>query len=240
MSEPVRWLSGAEPLLHEHEREALRALANAGPDLKQRTRTLARLEQLTAAPPTPAAGTAALRSHRWWGWIAGTLAIVLLGASAFLRQSAPSPAVPSSHARPTALPTHTSEDRSPSVEPQPSPAIPEPDAPRALGAPARPAPHSASAASDLAPRDPAAELALLTPARQLLVVDPARALALADEHARRYQRGVFREERAFLRIEALVRLGRRTAAEREARAFLRAHPGSTYQQRLQQVLAAAP
>jgi hypothetical protein len=91
----------------------------------------------------------------------------------------------------------------------------------------------------LAP-DPVAELALLSPARAVLAIDPARALALSDEHERRFPGGVFKEERAFLRIEALVRLGRRNLAEEAARRFRRAYPQSSYGERLTQVLGSSP
>jgi hypothetical protein len=85
--------------------------------------------------------------------------------------------------------------------------------------------------------DPSEELRLLTPARQLLATETTRALALADEHARRFPHGVFAEERAFLRIEALLRLSRRQAAEAEAQRFRHLHPQSTYLERLNQLLA---
>ncbi len=234
MSDPARWLDGAESPLGRHERDALQALATAGPTGQQRARLVARLERLTGAPPAPAATA-------WrWSLIAGALAIVIGGANAYMRTAPPSAVSPVVTASPAPPAAPSSEAPAPRAQaPSPSPASPRPEAPRSGRRPAQGARVAVSAASDLAPHDPSAELTLLTPARQLLAVDPARALALADEHGRRFQRGVFREERAFLRIEALVRLGRRTAAERDAQAFLRAHPTSPYQPRLQQLLAAA-
>jgi hypothetical protein len=240
-SDPERWLESVQAPLALPEREALRALSLRGPDHGARVRMLERLEQMTSGTLAPASGQAPeIRDRLSWGWIvAGSLALLLLAAVIF--RPAPSrPAAPlrkaSSQqiAAPIAAPERNSAPEA-AAQPLPNSAR----VPAQAGASRIARMPSRRAQPIEAARDPGAELALLTPARQLLAVDPARTLTLADEHASRFPRGVFCEERAFLRIEALVRLGERSAAELDARAFVRAHPASTYQERLKQLLSAA-
>jgi hypothetical protein len=86
------------------------------------------------------------------------------------------------------------------------------------------------------PVDPAEELALLTRAKRVLPSDPQAALNLTREHTARFPRGVFREEREVLAIEALARGGQRGRAMSRANAFRQAYPRSTHLDRLAVVL----
>lgn len=65
--------------------------------------------------------------------------------------------------------------------------------------------------------DPAAELALLQLAQSILDYDPRGAFALTEEHERRFERGMFEEQRELLAIDALRRLGRDAEADKRAR-----------------------
>jgi len=80
------------------------------------------------------------------------------------------------------------------------------------------------------------ELSLLREAQDVLVADPGRALGLADEHVRLYPAGALAQEREVLAVDALLRLGRREAAEARASRFRAAHPGSSQIRRLDRLL----
>jgi hypothetical protein len=71
------------------------------------------------------------------------------------------------------------------------------------------------------------ELALIREAKVALGAHrPEAAREHLREHARRFPRGVFADEREVLDAEALCALGRRDEARRKARAFAKAHPDS--------------
>ncbi len=58
--------------------------------------------------------------------------------------------------------------------------------------------------------------------------DAARSLALVDAHEAAFPGGAFSQETVLLRIEALVKLGRRSEATALGRAFAAAHPTSPH------------
>ncbi len=62
--------------------------------------------------------------------------------------------------------------------------------------------------------------------------DDPRAVRLADDYERRFPRGTFVQEAEILRIEALVREGKRDAASSAADRFLAAYPSSPHAARL--------
>jgi hypothetical protein len=82
------------------------------------------------------------------------------------------------------------------------------------------------------------ELALLFRARRLVSRDAPKALLLLREHAERFPRGPFQEEREALSIEALVAAGDGEAATRRYAEFRRRHPRSAYGTRLSTLLPA--
>jgi hypothetical protein len=100
---------------------------------------------------------------------------------------------------------------------------------------ATPATRSASTVSD-----PVAELALLERAQHVLRSDPAAALALAEQHRTQFSRGTLAQEREVLAVEALLRLGRRSAAGQRARAFERRYPESSHLVRVHDLLRSTP
>jgi hypothetical protein len=112
------------------------------------------------------------------------------------------------------------------VVPAPEPAVveapPAPPSPVAVVASA-PSPGSTSSA---APRR--SETAMLLDARALLPRDPAAALAVLDAHHANFPRGQLADEREFMAVEALRRLGRGAEADARAEALVRASPASPY------------
>lgn len=99
----------------------------------------------------------------------------------------------------------------------------------AVKAPRTSAPQLApSATADLA-----AELALLDQAR---AAAPTESLRLLSVYQSRYPRGALSYEASLLRIETLVRAGRRTEAVTQARALLRAAPNGPAAPRLRKLV----
>jgi hypothetical protein len=83
---------------------------------------------------------------------------------------------------------------------------------------------------------PATEIDVLQRASDALRASPATALALADDHARRFPRGVLSQEREVIAIEALVALGRPgEARDRAARLFADA-PDTAHRPRIEALL----
>jgi hypothetical protein len=154
------------------------------------------------------------------------LALAAVGGGALWLSSAGSPATPSP------APQVVSVAPVEAVKPPPVVANPAPTAAESALTPAEPA------VSVVAPQEkPAApvqlsEAELLEQARLTLKSDPNRALQRANEHARRFPRGVLVQEREVLAIQALRRLGRDAEAERRAEAFAKAFPGSAFQRNL--------
>jgi hypothetical protein len=118
----------------------------------------------------------------------------------------------------------------------PAPRV-EPVGPAVKRARARGAPSASVAPREEAePVDPSGELALLARAKRVLPGDGEAALNLTREHAARFPRGLFREEREVIAIEALFRVGQRERALSRARAFRQAFPRSTHLDRLAVIL----
>lgn len=231
--DPIRWLDDTASPLSADEREALQGYALACPSAEQHARMWSALDSATSVA-SPRLGPG--RRIWWWSGALGLAAIALWWTLA----GRPAPAVrPAAPRTPLSQQSVAAPVAAEAVGPvaAPTPLVAQPPASAtARSAPPRRA-QAGSEAGQL--RNPGAELALLSPARQLLATAPARALTLADEHARRFPRGVFAEERAFLRIEALLRLGRVEPASNEAERFRRQYPRSSYRERLRQLLLTA-
>ncbi len=76
------------------------------------------------------------------------------------------------------------------------------------------------------------ELEILREAHAASKSDPARALALVEEHRGSYPKSAMGQEREMIRIIALSNQGKREEARALAEAFKKAHPGSAYAKRL--------
>lgn len=182
--------------------------------------TLAGSKAVAAAPK--AAGASALVP-----WISGVLAAaVVTGAWVATRSSATAPpadpvgAVSSTPSRVVALPTAT-----PSAEATPADAPPRADeapsksetegAPSAVAPAASPRARSATSATELA-----AQIALVDSARAALAAGgAARALSRVRDYQADYPNGAFRPEVAAIKIEALMKLGRKSEARALAERF---------------------
>jgi hypothetical protein len=145
--------------------------------------------------------------------------------------SAPSPAAPNI-AAPNAAATETASagptESEPSAPSVPVPAEPEPKAAQS--------PRSSQAAGAQAPSS-LSEADLLGQAQAALTGDPARALRLADQHRARFPGGVLGQEREVIAIEALVRLGRTTAARDRAARFQKVFPSSAHRSKIDSLVA---
>ena len=84
------------------------------------------------------------------------------------------------------------------------------------------------------------ELALVDGARRRMTTDPAGALALLDEHAKNFGGGQLGLERDVLRIDALLRRGRRSEAALAAEGLQTRAPGSLQAQRARAMIERAP
>lgn len=221
LEDPPRLLdSPDEPLaLREALREAQADLGSPA----QVARVAGRLGPLLGAA-VPAGGTAASVS----GVVKASalaLAAFVVGGSVWLVSGArPAPSAPTAPAVEKRVPPAL-------AAPPAAPAVSEPSEPVELPAPAASATPSSLPQKVLPPAGPS-EADLLEEARSALARDPARALARANQTAARYPRGVLVQEREVIAIQALRRLGRDAEAERRARAFAKAFPGSAFQPKL--------
>lgn len=188
-------------------------------------RIATRLEPVFASP-LPSAGLSAGAKLA-----AGATAAVLAGAAAwFALTGDPAPPAP-------AISRPASEEREPaSREPAQGATLAEPSTPSAAApdavpvAPADPPPSARAPAEK--PAAAASEVGLLQRAQAALRADPGRALALTAEHERRFPRGALVQEREVIRIEALRRLGKTSAAQERASKFERDFPDSAHRRKV--------
>lgn len=75
---------------------------------------------------------------------------------------------------------------------------------------------------------PQGEIELLKRARSALSSDPAQSLQLVERARQSFPRSAFGQEREFIAISALYKLGRRAEASARERAFRERHPRSAY------------
>lgn len=83
---------------------------------------------------------------------------------------------------------------------------------------------------------PTNELELVKQARNALNSDPARAYALTERCRAEFPRGAFGQERDYIAITALARLGRETQARALASSFRNRYPRSVYVVQLERLL----
>ena len=102
--------------------------------------------------------------------------------------------------------------------------------------PRRPSPTSHATAPDTsaAPGDDMLELQQVATAERLLSADPARALSLVRSVETRFPAGFVREERRYVEITALTKLGRTVEARGLAERFLHDYPDGAFTRRVQE------
>ena len=106
----------------------------------------------------------------------------------------------------------------------------EPTPPSPAVTPSEAAFTGASSASGLA-----AESALLDRARRALGSDPALALSLTDQHLQRFPKPYLATERGLIRIDALLRLGRRDEAQALAASLVAHDQNNLYRERIRRL-----
>ena len=84
------------------------------------------------------------------------------------------------------------------------------------------------------------ELQQVAAAERLLGTDPARALDLARAAGSRFPAGFVREEREYVVIAALAKLGRTAEARPLAERFLRDYPDGAFSRRVRALSGLAP
>ena len=161
-------------------------------------------------------------------------------------------AVPALEPAPAAEPPVANAPRPASAAAFSAAMTPPPSVAPSVPAAAVPSEHTGSASFDTEAARPAVSAeappstlgeetkALDRARRSLAVKRPAEALAALDGYRQTWPRGALRAEAALLRVEALLRLGNRSAAEREAAAIIAQAPGSRYATRAAALLAGSP
>jgi hypothetical protein len=253
MSDPVRLVSGGATDFEQH---LLRSWATKQPSDEARARVLGLVGVGMAAGLTAAAASAAspglapgvasasaaakvsFGSAMLIKWLALGAACMTLAAGAvgyaLHATSAPATAPPVA-----AVPV------SPSTAAPTTPAAPVAQA-AAVSGPTQ-APETVAAAparaiaSNARPREASTlddEVATLERARRAIAAgDGASAIAVVDGYDARYPGGSLSQESTEIRIDALLRRGDRTTAERLASRFIAAHPSSPYVRRIRALLA---
>ncbi|WP_437959557.1 hypothetical protein WME76_07795 [Sorangium sp. So ce119] len=249
MSDPKRWIldSGSAP---DGARELLLAASRPRPMTSAEfARTAARVAPLGTA----SAGAGATLPM----WVKGIFVAVGLGiggAGLYLAlDDGQRAGAPATAAQLADLPLEELVSRRgrglPAPAPAPAPeAAPPPEAPRpAASVPRRELPKNTRPAAP-APAEAAAidgdellrESNLIDRARAAAAQDPDAALAAVSEHQREFPAGRLAEEREYVAIRALMRLGRVDEARARAGSFLARYPSTSYADRVNRAVNAAP
>ena len=254
MSDPKRLLTEGNEL----EQQVLRSWGEVGPSSKARQRALAIAGLGTAlgvgaiakAGAESAETSIAAKSVAWSApWLAKAMAGILAIAAATtavtlvmhpktsIPKAAPSvsePPVPAPRQSDVVAPSSTEMPRS---EASPAPVLQAtPNLKQTPHNPPRPAATNALRASD-SPSPSAsglgAQVTLLDSARRALEAnDPTQALRALDTYNATYPSGALSQEAEALRIEALVKAGRLSAAKALASQFIAANPNSPLVRRI--------
>lgn len=107
-----------------------------------------------------------------------------------------------------------------------------------MDTPSVPVERSASAAPPAQEPDDLAEMQQVATAEKLLDRSPQRALALMQQGDQRFASGYFQQERAYIAIMALIRLGRIEEARVRAATFAKRFPALPYGARIRSALEA--
>lgn len=193
----------------------------------------ARALEAIGSPQAPAAPAGGLPALVKWGGVA----LLALGAGAAWLATRQPPAPPASPPAPRAVATR---EAPPPPSPSASAATPA-LAPAVTAAPSERAPSPSVARRVTAPPGSAdalaEELKALDRARSALRAgDAAGALQELARYDRAYPRGALRSEALMVRVEALVRSGRKTEAEKLAEPILTANPDGLAARRLKGLL----
>ena len=218
MSEPRRLLDDVNA--PSEAAALLRSLSAPTPPSAAKQAELGRQLAALASPAPIVAAGAAL-------WLKGALVIGAIGiAGAVVWALRPAPAEPPpvvvnppALVTPPVQPPVSSDSATAPVQPAPPSDAPRADAPSsAPGTRTKPSPRD----------NLAEEEALLEQARRLAASSPGQALTLLQQYQRRFPAGQLTAERMFLSVDVLTRLGKTSAARKQADALMRAFPSSVY------------
>lgn len=188
---------------------------------------LSSLQSALSSSQLGAAASSAATSLSTGTIVAGSVALLLVGAGMFAWLSPGAktkpPAEPSAPPSPSVA--QPAEDVT-AVEPTPSVAMPEVDNPA-------PEPRATRGTPTESPLD--REVAQMVRAKTLVEDDPRAALGLLARLEREHPRGALSEERAGLRVLALWKAGEVERAKAERQAFVARYPSSPMRERLAQL-----
>lgn len=256
MSDPRRLLDGDA---NEGELELLRVWKDEGPSPRARQAALGLLAAGAAGAASATSAAATGSGGILKAMIVGALAgVVTVGAVEIVGWSGPAAVVPAAVAprasgvaavvasaagTPPVVTAPAPEASAPRVSPlapvapAPAPGPAPASEPAEVPSSAPPALPAATVEAPAPRRDLAAEIAAIDAARAALASgDGAQALARLDAHDAAFGGGALSQEALVLRIQALVKLGRRSEAAALGRAFVAAHPTSTHATRLRALL----
>ncbi len=232
-----RWTAPGSEVPHELRQLIAESRNQVGtPDqVAALSRELAGILGPAASLPVPPPVLLPASSRFAWRWltgfVGGTGAVIAL--LSLWRDPAPIEAPAPPPVSPLDAPNVAAPAPSVAVEPIGTPeAAPAVEPTPAAAAPAKAAPRSNALSEPARAASPGAEAVLLEKARAALPARPAEALRIAQEHARRFRRGVLVEEREVIAIEALKQLGRKAEAEKRAAQFERNYRGSVHQNKI--------
>lgn len=217
----------------------------SGPDLDKVTKELfdaARSEQ-----PSPARkgaildevlregggpGGGARPLSRWMKWAGFGLLLLLAGLFAFSQRGEEAVLVPVTGPAVVAVPPAVVPPVAPrEVTPPPEPVIETPPPP-VVSEPPKPPPEE----PDLL----AAEVRLVDEARGKLLDSPLEALKVLERHRRRFPKGALKVEADLVRVEALLRSGRRDEAGKVSKKLISADPNGPVAARAQRLMESLP
>lgn len=189
----------------------------------------------------PKGGTGAVALRRWIGaGIVGALLAGSLYAWWSGRSSEPEPSVavgpgPGAPAPAPAVAPPPPLTTPPVAAPPPVAPPPPVESPAAEAPPAHPPPHRSPLPADT--EDALArELSLIDEARHLMREHPEAAMVTLAAHAKTFPQGAMRLEADLLRVEGLLRLGKRPAAEALGRRLVAQDPEGLVSQRVKRLL----
>jgi hypothetical protein len=240
MSEPERFSEGRDPIARRLFEAARDERAPHG--AQQRALAALGVAGAATAATSAASGQTALgvALAKWFGGGA-LVGLAVAGGATVLEPPAPAAVAPPTAA--TVAPAaqvaldpvtlSPASDLEPPARPATAPSVRTPRSVPVVSAPAPATARFETPAEDTL----AAELALLDRARQALARgEPTTATSLLERHAREFPRGRLAAEAFVMKIDALVRSGRRASARALAQQHLSRHPRSPHAARIKSLV----
>ena len=214
--------------LEQDMEELLRLGREEVPPAEGKARALEQLTAGTVTPPLdPSSGAGAVALRKWAGYGVLLLAVIAALVYFFTR---PAPTEVAQVVAPVVVVPQVTV-----VDPPPPPPTP-PEPPPVVDSP--PPPTTVKHAPPPEPVDELErELALVEEAKTLITVNPSAAWATLSAHARAFPRGALKKESDLLRVEALLKLGKRAQAEALADQLAKRDTEGLVKERLQRLLA---